>query len=184
MNIYSNITPTYLYIKQHSVTGLKYFGKTTKDPYKYQGSGTYWKNHIKKYGKEHVVTLWVSELYTDTSISEFALKFSKENNIIESTEWANMVAENGLDGWLPGQKHSENTKQKQSLANKGKPAHNKGKPSKRRGKTITEEQKAKISKSLTGKTYAKVIVSCPHCNKIGSLKPMKQWHFNNCKHKI
>ena len=37
MNIYSNIPspefkPTWLYIKQHNTTGLKYFGKTTKDP--------------------------------------------------------------------------------------------------------------------------------------------------------
>lgn len=27
--------PTYLYIKTHNQTGLKYFGKTTKDPFKY-----------------------------------------------------------------------------------------------------------------------------------------------------
>jgi len=32
--------PTYLYIKEHSKTGLKYFGKTTKsDPTVYDGSG-------------------------------------------------------------------------------------------------------------------------------------------------
>ena len=36
--------PTYLYVKQHNKTGLKYFGKTTKkDPLKYKGSGLYWK---------------------------------------------------------------------------------------------------------------------------------------------
>ena len=31
------VTPTYLYIKQHSITGLKYFGCTTrKDHIKYK----------------------------------------------------------------------------------------------------------------------------------------------------
>jgi len=36
--------PSYLYIKKHNETGLKYFGKTTQDPYTYQGSGTDWWN--------------------------------------------------------------------------------------------------------------------------------------------
>ena len=41
--------PTYLYIKQHSVTKLKYFGKTTKkDPVKYLGSGIYCKKQSYK----------------------------------------------------------------------------------------------------------------------------------------
>ena len=30
----------YLYVKQHSITGLKYFGRTTQaNPYKYKGYG-------------------------------------------------------------------------------------------------------------------------------------------------
>lgn len=99
-SIYTSITPTYLYIKQHSVTGLKYFGKTTKNPYKYSGSGTYWKTHINKHGKEFVKTIWVSGLYYDTSIVEHALHFSIENNIIESNNWANLMLENGLDGGI------------------------------------------------------------------------------------
>lgn len=96
--IYQPIKPTYLYIKQHSITKKKYFGKTTKDPYKYNGSGSYWLKHIKKHGKEHIVTLWVSNLYYDTSIVDVALYFSFENNIVESSEWANQKPENGLDG--------------------------------------------------------------------------------------
>ena len=54
------LPPTYLYIKQHSVTKLKYYGKTTQDPCKYNGSGTYWKNHLKVHNKQFVETLWVS----------------------------------------------------------------------------------------------------------------------------
>lgn len=27
------------------------------------------------------------------------------------------------------------------------------------------------------------IIDCPYCNKKGGISAMKQWHFNNCKHK-
>ena len=55
--------PTYLYIKQHKITKLKYFGKTTKDPNKYLGSGKHWIRHIKKHGLE-IDTIWY-QLFTD-----------------------------------------------------------------------------------------------------------------------
>ena len=43
----------YLYVKQHSVTGLKYFGRTEcKNPFRYKGSGSYWKKHLKKHLKQ------------------------------------------------------------------------------------------------------------------------------------
>jgi hypothetical protein len=48
----------YLYVKQHSITKKKYFGKTTvMNPYKYRGSGLHWGRHLRKHGKQHVVTL-------------------------------------------------------------------------------------------------------------------------------
>ena len=51
-------TPTWLMIKKHKITGLKYLCKTTgKDPIKYLGSGTYWKRHLKEHGTE-VETVW------------------------------------------------------------------------------------------------------------------------------
>lgn len=88
----------YLYVKQHSVTGLKYFGKTlSKDPLKYKGSGKHWLRHLKKHGNEvDTIELW--EFDNQEQCTEFALHFSKENNIVESTEWANLQDENGLDG--------------------------------------------------------------------------------------
>ncbi len=49
---------TYLYIKQHTITGKLYFGKTIRDPLKYFGSGLHWSPHIRVHGKEHVMTLW------------------------------------------------------------------------------------------------------------------------------
>jgi len=91
-HIYSHFEPTYLYIKQHSVTGLMYFGKTTKsDPIKYLGSGKHWIRHINKHGTNHVVTLW-HELFTNRDeCVNFALQFSKDLNIVESKSWAKLV---------------------------------------------------------------------------------------------
>ena len=92
----------YLYIKLHTKTGLKYFGKTVKnDPYVYLGSGLHWKPHIKKHGKEYVRTLRVWAFDDLTRCSEFALKFSSDNNIVISDAWANIIPENGMDGGSP-----------------------------------------------------------------------------------
>lgn len=128
-----NFAPTWLYIKQHNVTGLYYFGKHTgKNPHKYKGSGQYWNNHLKVHGND-VTTKW-SELFTDAeSLVEFALFFSKEFDIVESKDskknkiWANLILENGIDGvvsgnipWNKGKigivKDSAETKAKKSAA--------------------------------------------------------------------
>ena len=85
---------TYLYIKIHNKTGLKYFGQTKHDPYRYSGSGKYWKLHLKKHGND--VTTYI--LSYDGDVTEAALKFSKENNIVESKEWANLREEDGVWG--------------------------------------------------------------------------------------
>lgn len=127
------IKPTYLYIKQHAITGLKYFGKTTKsDPYKYLGSGKYWLRHIKKYGRNHVKTIWISEPFMDKdTLIEFATFISKELNIVESSQWANLQEENGIDGVISGSipwnkdktglyQITDETKLKMSIAKLGK----------------------------------------------------------------
>ncbi len=84
----------YLYIKTRNVTGLKYLGKTQKDPYKYNGSGKYWVRHIEKYGydiKTEILLATESEL----ELKETGLFFSKIFNIVKSNEWANLTEENG-----------------------------------------------------------------------------------------
>lgn len=129
--------PTYLYIKQHSVTGKLYFGKTINNPEKYLGSGTVWKRHYKKHGKEHIVTLWFELFPNKINLIDFALEFSKSLNIVESSSWLNLKPENGLDGgdcisslsdekyqiWLEKHKnhrHSEITKSKMIKSRTGK----------------------------------------------------------------
>lgn len=96
--------PTWLMIKQHRITGLKYFCKTVnKDPIRYLGSGKVWKRHLKKHGTE-VDTLWCQLFAAYAELVEYAIKFSTEHNIIEARDnngvkiWANLINENGIDG--------------------------------------------------------------------------------------
>ena len=160
----------YLYLKQHAATGLLYFGKTTtSDPYKYLGSGSYWRHHIAAHGKEHVRTIKVWTFDNLDKCSKFAKLYSIENNIVESSTYANLAIENGLDGVPAGiakteahrqkisesnkKPKSEQTKQRMSEAPKGIPrtaetiakikANHKG----MRGRKHSEDTKRKISEA-------------------------------------
>jgi hypothetical protein len=96
-------SPTALLVMSHNVTGLKYFCKTAdlRNVYNYKGSGLYWKKHLNKHGKD--VTVGVMGFYTDYQrCRDAALKFSQENDIVNSDAWANLVLENGTDGALNG----------------------------------------------------------------------------------
>lgn len=113
-----------LYIATHNKTGKKYFGKTSKyftkeDLQKnYHGSGSYWISHLNKHGND--VTMCLYGIYDKSEVENVALKFSIENNIVESNEWANLKPENGLDGWPSRVKLSEEIKRCLSKANRNK----------------------------------------------------------------
>jgi hypothetical protein len=144
MDIYH---PTYLYIKKHKKTGLKYFGKTTKiNVEQYRGSGKRWKSHLKLHGND-VETMWISEpFYCIESLNEFALFFSEVFDIVNSNEWANLIPENGFDGAPKGIIRTEEYRMK--LRGKNNPMYGKENPFK--GKKHTEEQKKKWSEQKRG----------------------------------
>ena len=92
-------TPTALLVMTHNVTGLKYFCKTTRiDRLRwYKGSGVAWRKHLSENGAE--ITTGVFGFYTDElRCLDAAKKFSQENNIVASSEWANLVEELGRNG--------------------------------------------------------------------------------------
>jgi hypothetical protein len=156
------IHPTYLYIKQHSITGIKYFGKTCQDPLKYKGSGQHWQDHYKMHGKKYIITTQLFGPFTDAAvISKFALAFSAEHDIVASKDWANMEPENGLNGAQFGRRNKRYTNVKQCInCNKYFPNRSRDhvccsiecrKSIQRKPKT--ESQKVQISKTLTGHTH-------------------------------
>jgi|694.fasta_scaffold94863_2 hypothetical protein len=140
----------YLYVKTHNVTGLKYLGKTeSKDPHKYPGSGTYWKSHLKKHGKDYRTEI-IKECHTKDEFSYWGLFYSNLWNIVESNEWANLKEETGdARGKL-----SAESRNKISIAGLGRPPPNKGHKGAVgfwKGKTRSVGDRIKISKGRTGK---------------------------------
>lgn len=150
--------PTYLYIKQHSITGKLYFGKTVrKDPVKYEGSGTHWKSHFKFHGKEHVETIWHCLFHDKESIKEFAIMCSAQWDIVKSDNWLNLIPEDGIGNGVKDMKHSIEAKLKIGLGHKDKP------------KSI--EQRTKMSISSKGKS--KSDEHCAHIKEKRALQVMK-----------
>ncbi len=188
--------PTYLYIKQHSVTGKCYFGKSTKDPIKYNGSGKYWLRHLKVHCHEPVITLW-HELFTDQAeCTKFALEFSKKMDIVKSEQWLNLKAENGLDGGgregsicsietkrklsISCGNPSIETRRKISIAHKGRTQTSESiekRASANRGRHNSLEARQRMSIANANRQK----IRCPHCDKEGDASNIKRWHFDNCK---
>lgn len=119
----------YLYVKTHNVTGLKYLGKTIKNPETYKGSGKRWLNHIKKHGY-NVTTEILLITESAKEIKDTGIFFSRLWNIVESKEWANLMEETGTGGRI-----SDHSINKMSERKKGKTYEE-----------LYGEQKAKILK--------------------------------------
>lgn len=178
MSIY---TPTRLYIKRHTLTGLMYFGKTIRDDFEdYDGSGIRWTNHIDFHGREHVETVWVSDVFHEKDdIVDFALFFSDLHDIVASSKWANLIPEDGLHGWPPGVPKSDEHKRKIGEANrKPKPPRTpehvaiaKATNAKRIGSKHSEETKAKMRKPKPPRT-------AEHAEKIAAAQRGKKKNFN------
>ena len=89
---------TYLYIKTHRITGLKYLGKTSRlDPYTYPGSGKRWRAHLDKYGYDFDTEILYESEDCD-KIKEMGLYYSNLWNVVGNIEWANLKPESGDGG--------------------------------------------------------------------------------------
>jgi len=107
----------YLYVKTHNKTGLKYLGKTAKDPFKYEGSGKWWKRHIKKHGYD-VTTDILLETDSNDEIRKEGLYYSKLWNIVESRDWANLTIEKGDGGDTSDSEGFKESMKRQSIIKK------------------------------------------------------------------
>lgn len=91
----------HLYVKELP-DGLKYLGTTSKNPYRYKGSGMYWKRHLKKYNyklKDIKTTVIFSTIYRDI-LKEKGLYYSKLYNVVDDPNWANLIPESGESSTL------------------------------------------------------------------------------------
>jgi hypothetical protein len=158
----------YLYVKTHNITGLKYLGKTvSNDPHSYPGSGTVWRRHLDKHGYDYTTEILL-ETDSHEELKKQGIYYSNLWNIVESTEWANLMIEQGdggdtsqSEGWqlyynnrrdysgennpFHGKTHNEETKallaEKASEQWKGVPK--------------TKEHRHRIAEALTGQIFTK-----------------------------
>jgi hypothetical protein len=140
---------TYLYIKTHNKTGLKYLGITTStDPHKYTGSGRDWKKHLALHGKDYTTEI-LQKCHLKEEVRKWGLYYSNLWNVVESEKWANLKVEVGDGGEL-----STETRMKISKSNSGKTASvetRKKMSNSAKGKTYSEETRKKISLANKGK---------------------------------
>jgi len=144
--------PTTLLVMEHNITGMKYFCKTTliNRVHRYKGSGIAWLKHLKEHGLD--VNVGVLGFYVDEDrCLDAAKKFSEENNIVDSNEWANIIPETGRNGCSMkgernpffGKKHTPETAERLRLQKIGKSVN--------KGAYQSPEKRAKISASLKGR---------------------------------
>ena len=188
----------YLYLKTHNKTGMKYLGKTVRDPFKYNGSGKRWKNHLKVHGTD--ITTEILFITEDEMLFRLvATAYSKLFDIVRREDFANLVEEQGEGGdTFSGRKHKDSTillmksvkRNPISEETRKKISKTKTGVSNKITKPRTAEHKKALSESLKGKKAWNEGVSgykinvietvCPHCNKIGRGGGFYAWHFDNC----
>lgn len=189
-----------LYLKTHNITGLKYLGKTIRDPLKYDGSGKRWRNHIKIHGND----INTEVIFSSENLDEFnfvASVVSYTLDVVDSVEFANIVHEEGSGGdTFSGRIHTEETKslmreaalvrppvsqETRSKISKSKIGKKTGKKAKR-----TKEHAENLSKALKGRTpwnkgksfKRKVSRStCYVCGRIGLTWWIDKNHNENCE---
>jgi len=172
----------YLYLKTHNITGKKYLGQTTKDPFKYKGSGTYWIRHISVHGND-VKTVILKICRDKNELKKWGLYYSKLWSVSENPDFANLMEENGdgsgnlskesrdkISRKAKGRRHTEETKRKlresllghkvseetkQKLKVRERTDCEKNNMRKARlGKKHDTNTKQKISKSLKGREFS------------------------------
>jgi len=157
----------YLYVKEVP-TGLKYLGQTIKNPHKYHGSGTYWRNYLKKHAIKYdsIKTEILLETEDRELLKQKGVYYSKLWNIVESENWANLCIEMGDYGnlghkqpqesiyrrvlKLRGRKKTQEEIERIRNSNKGKKRSLKTKEANRKanlGRIFSEEHKKKLSES-------------------------------------
>lgn len=145
--------PIYIYLKIHNKTKKKYLGSTTcKNPYKYKGSGLVWKKHINKHGY-NVTTKILGKFYDYNEAAKFAIKLSKQWNIVDNPNFANLMEENAQQSTPIKRFFSSTTKAKMSKSAKERMSNPNNNPI--YGVGHTEETKKKVSETRIKKEIAK-----------------------------
>ena len=81
-----------------SPLGLNYLGmSTSKNPFRYKGSGKYWKLHLKKHNinSNDIKTIILYETDSQEELKKIGIEYSELYDVVNSNEWANLINETG-----------------------------------------------------------------------------------------
>lgn len=190
--------PYYIYLKTHTRTGLKYLGQTCQDPYIYRGSGKRWINHLSVHGND-VRTEILNETNDYQNHKKECLKYSKIYDVVNNSQFANIVEENGSGGdtskspnyikamknrnqivWNTGLKTGPMPEETKSKISKTLKEHWKRHTHNRKG--IAPWNKGASTEYNGALESTRTVWTCPHCGKSGKGSGnAKRWHFDNCK---
>jgi len=91
----------FLMIKTINENGLKYLCKCidTKDPYRYKGSGVFWRKILKSKPDMYTISTEILGHYeTNEQLARAGAYFSEQFAVVESSDWANCIPEVGDGG--------------------------------------------------------------------------------------
>jgi hypothetical protein len=169
----------YLYLKELKC-GLKYLGITTKDPYKYKGSGLYWKRHLKFHNilSKDIKTTILLETSNESELRDTSLYYSNLWDIVNNEKFLNLIPESGI-GTL-GFKFSEDVKSKMNLKKKGvklSDEHKRNLSLSGKGRKKTDEWKENMKGSKNpfyNKTHSKEVLDIIIKANKGYKRPIEQ----------
>jgi hypothetical protein len=188
------VDKVYLYLKTHNQTGLKYLGKTVKDPFKYKGSGVRWRNHLKKHGDD-VSTEILFESTDMEKFKEVAIAISEKYDVENSEKFANLMIEQGQGGknrgsFKKGKVGRKITEEEKSALSESKRLYwerwrEKNPNYKDKWKQNNRVRKPKDEWIVVDNVSAlnKTTLTCPHCGKKNNVGNHNRWHGDNCKWK-
>jgi hypothetical protein len=168
--------------------------KDDKDPYKYRGSGVFWRRIIDKLGCD-IETEILGHYETNEELREAGEYYSELYDVVESKEWANCIPEIGdggstTDGWVKCYNPDTNEQKMYSDESKiptgwlrGSPKWTKPKEGVERsrqfhlGRKRSEETRQKM-RSATRKK--RMTIKCQFCSKDITPQNIKR-HENICE---
>ena len=205
------MTIYYLYIKTHTITGLKYLGYTGKeDPYTYTGSGTRWLNHLHAHGFDFTTEI-LKECTSKTEIREHGIYYSRLWNVVRDKNWANLKEEQGDGGGcfgevngMFGKTHTPEEKIAQAVRASARfsgksyeelyGSEKAAELKKIRSEKMKGRNNSGVSNPMYGKKQkekSKELQSiraknrkkheCPHCKKLFDPSPFARFHGDSCK---
>ncbi len=84
----------HIYRKTHKKTGKMYIGRTQQDPYRYEGSGRAWREHLKEHGYDMDTEILFSS-DKQAEVKQFCIDFAVGNEYWKEDAYFNECREDG-----------------------------------------------------------------------------------------